>query len=155
VEFEKLMRWVNRGLLSLAVVFLGLCIGFLAAGQPRISLERMKEQVAKSVQGTEPLSLERFDRNPAQYATLFTQRQLFRQLAKERTQPAETDSAARYRLLGITYDGKTYQAHLLEEKSQTYHTLRKGQFLGDYLVEDINKNRALLSKGEEQLELKK
>jgi len=154
VGFEKTMRWLNRTLLCVALALIGCYIGLIVAGPPKISVEAGDEDV-RAAQGSQVLPLQRLIGDPARYADLFAQRQLFRHLVQERARPLAADSAESYKLLGISFDGKVYQAHVFEEKSETYHTFRVGQYMGDYLVEEIGRDRVLLSKGEERLELKK
>jgi hypothetical protein len=154
VEFEKTMRWLNRALLCVALALIGCYVGLIVAGPPKVSVEASDEDVT-AARGNRVLPLQRLIADPARYADLFAERQLFRQLVQERARPAAADSAESYKLLGITFDGKVYQAHVLEEKSETYHTFRAGQYMGDYLVEEVDRDRVLLSKGEERLELKK
>lgn len=154
LQIEQRVRWLNRALLSLAILLVVSYLGLLIAGTPSVSIEAGGEQIEiPQDNGAFPTRL--LLRDSSRYASIFSQRELFRLLVHERTRPLEADSAKSFKLLGITFDGKQYQAHVLEEKSQTYHTFHKGQYMGEYLIEDIDRSRVLLRSGEERLELRK
>jgi hypothetical protein len=155
VEFEKTMRWLNRALLGVALALIGCYVSLIVARPPKASSEEASDEDVRVARGSRVLPLQRLIGDPARYADLFAERQLFRHLVQERARPAEADSAESYKLLGITYDGREYQAHVFEEKSGTYHTFYGEQYMGEYFIEDVDRNRVLLLKGEERLELKK
>lgn len=159
---EKFFPWINLQLFLFLFLILACLYLIVSVVNPVFDPRKITASLKSSVKSTgEPLYSDKNDNlHPLEYylsrtsgRQIFNQPQIQEPVLSPAETPIDTDSINDITLVGIiTSDG--LQAIIENKKSQKTHYLNKGQFVGNFQVEDIQENKIILNLKGKRYELK-